>query len=226
MLEVLFRTSLLYSVLLVAVRLLGKRQLGEMEPSEFVVSMLLANLATIPMEEPNAPIFRGILPIVLIFGAERLISYLSLRSVRVRRFFCGKPVILIENGEISAKNLRRTRVNLDELTMHLREQGIFDLSTVKFAILETNGQLSTLLHSKDSPPTAKDLGIKVKESQLPVTLITDGKIMKENLPLVHKSEEWLLRYLKSRSCRPEEVLLMTLDPQGKIYFVTHGKAPH
>ena len=226
MLEVLFRTSLLYSVLLGAVRLLGKRQLGEMEPSEFVVSMLLANLATIPMEEPNAPIFRGILPIVLIFGAERLISYLSLRSVRVRRFFCGKPVILIENGEISAKNLRRTRVNLDELTMHLREQGIFDLSTVKSAILETNGQLSTLLHSKDSPPTAKDLGIKVKESQLPVTLITDGKIMKENLPLVHKSEDWILRYLKSRSCRPEEVLLMTLDPQGKIYFVTHGKAPH
>ena len=226
MLEVLFRTSLLYSILLGAVRLLGKRQLGEMEPSEFVVSMLLANLATIPMEEPNAPIFRGILPIVLIFGAERLISYLSLRSVRVRRFFCGKPVILIENGEISAKNLRRTRVNLDELTMHLREQGIFDLSTVKFAILETNGQLSTLLHSKDSPPTAKDLGIKVKESQLPVTLVTDGKIMKENLPLVHKSEEWILRYLKSRSCRPEEVLLMTLDPQGKIYFVTHGKAPH
>ena len=226
MLEVLFRTSLLYSVLLVAVRLLGKRQLGEMEPSEFVVSMLLANLATIPMEEPNAPIFRGILPIVLIFGAERLISYLSLRSVRVRRFFCGKPVILIENGEISAKNLRRTRVNLDELTMHLREQGIFDLSTVKFAILETNGQLSTLLHSKDSPPTAKDLGIKVKESQLPVTLVTDGKIMKENLPLVHKSEDWILRYLKSRSCRPEEVLLMTLDPQGKIYFVTHGKATH
>jgi uncharacterized membrane protein YcaP (DUF421 family) len=226
MLEVLFRTSLLYSVLLVAIRLLGKRQLGEMEPSEFVVSMLLANLATIPMEEPDAPIFRGILPIVLIFGAERLISYLSLRSVRVRRFFCGKPVILIENGEISAKNLRKTRVNLDELTMHLREQGIFDLSTVKFAILETNGQLSTLLHSKDSPPTAKDLGIKVKESQLPVTLVTDGKIMKENLPLVHKSEDWILRYLKSRSCRPEEVLLMTLDPQGKIYFVTHGKAPH
>lgn len=223
MFVILMRTALLYSLLLLAVRLLGKRQLGEMEPSEFVVSMLLANLATIPMEEPDAPIFNGILPILLVFAAERIIAYASLRSVRVRRFFCGKPVILIENGKISAKNLRRTRVNLDELTMHLREKDIFDLSTVKFAILETNGQLSTLLYAKDSPPTVRDMGIKATENQLPITLISDGKIMKDNLSLANKDIHWIHGYLRQRNCALKDVLLLTIDPTEKVYFVSRAE---
>ena len=219
MLNMVLRTGLMYSLLLLTVRLLGKRQLGEMEPSEFVVSMLLANLATIPMEEPNVPIFHGILPIALIVGAESIIAYISLRSVGVRKFFCGKPVILIENGKISAENLRKTRVNLDELTMHLREKDIFDLSTVKFAILETNGQLSTLLYGKDQPPTAKDLGTKVKDSQLPITLISDGYIMEENLSLAGKDLPWLQSELKKRNCMLRNTLLLTIDSSGRIYFV-------
>jgi len=194
-----------------------------MEPSEFVVSMLLANLATIPMEEPDIPILHGILPIALIFLAESVISYISLRSVCVRKFFCGKPVILIENGRISPENLRKTRVNLDELTMHLREKDIFDLSTVKFAILETNGQLSTLLYSKDQPPTAKALGAQVAESQLPITLISDGHIMEENLSLAGKDLHWLQKELKKRNCPLENTFLLTIDGGGKVYFVPHDK---
>ncbi len=220
MINILLRTGLMYSLLLLAVRLLGKRQLGEMEPSEFVVSMLLANLATIPMEEPDIPIFHGILPVALVFGAESLIAYVSLRSTGIRKFFCGKPVILIENGRISAENLRKTRVNLDELTMHLREKDIFDLSTVKFAILETNGQLSTLLYEKDQPPTAKDLGTTVEESQLPITLISDGCIMEENLSLAGKDLPWLQTELKKRNCTLKNTLLLTIDGSGKIYFVS------
>ncbi len=223
MINILLRTGLMYSLLLLAVRLLGKRQLGEMEPSEFVVSMLLANLATIPMEEPAVPILHGILPVVLVFLAESVIAYISLRSVSVRKFFCGKPVILIENGRISPENLRKTRVNLDELTMHLREKGIFDLSTVKFAILETNGQLSTLLYGKDQPPSARDLGTRVKENQLPVTLISDGRIMEENLSLAGKDLQWLYRELKKRNCPLENAFLLTLDSGGKIYFVPRNK---
>lgn len=219
MLNILLRTGIMYSLLLLTIRLLGKRQLGEMEPSEFVVSMLLANLATIPMEEPDVPIFHGILPIALIVGAESIIAYISLRSVGVRKFFCGKPVILIENGKISTENLRKTRVNLDELTMHLREKDIFDLSTVKFAILETNGQLSTLLYGKDQPPTAKDLGTRVKDSQLPITLISDGCIMEENLSLAGKDLPWLQSELKKRNCVMKNVLLLTIDSSGRIYFV-------
>ncbi|MBP3411909.1 MAG: DUF421 domain-containing protein [Oscillospiraceae bacterium] len=225
MITILFRTAILYSTLLLTVRLLGKRQLGEMEPSEFVVSMLLANLATIPMEEPDTPIFHGIVPIILIFLAETAIAYLSLRSVWIRKFFCGKPVILIENGKISAENLRRTKVNLDELTMHLREKDVFDLSTVKFAILETNGQLSILLNGKDQPPTAKDLLIKVPDTQLPITLITDGCILKDNLSLAGKDLLWLRKELKKRNCPLKQALLLTIDGAGKIYFLRRSDCP-
>ena len=217
----LIRTGILYSLLLLTIRLLGKRQIGEMEPSEFVVSMLLANLATIPMENTEMSVFHGIFPIALVFGAERIIAYFSLKSIRVRRFFCGKPVILIENGKILARNLRRTRVTLDELTMHLREKDIFDLSTVKFAILETNGQLSTLLYAKDSPPNARDLLVKVPENQLPVTVISDGMIMEENLPLTGKDKAWIHKQLQEHSCTLEQTLLLTVDPSGKVYFVSN-----
>lgn len=223
MILMLIRTGVLYSLLLLTIRLLGKRQLGEMEPSEFVVSILLANLATIPVEDTSVSIFHGIIPIALVFVGERVIAYLSLRSIRIRRFFCGKPVILMENGKILAKNLRRTRINLDELTMHLREKDIFDLSTVKFAILETNGQLSTLLYAKDSPPNARDMQVKVEENQLPVTLISDRKIMEENLHLVGKDKNWIYSKLKERGCTLDQTLLLTLDPSGKIYFIEEEK---
>ena len=219
MLTILARTMLSYALLLLVVRLLGKRQLGQMEPSEFVVTLLLANLATIPMEESNVPVTHGIFPILLIFAAEYLIAFLTLRSIVIRRFFCGKPVILIENGKISAKNLRRTRINLDELTMHLREKEIFDLSEVKFAILETNGQLSTLLYSKKKPASAQEAGIKVQEAQLPVTLISDGRLMKENLHLTNKTEQWISAELKKRNCSQKQTLLLTVDAASRVYFV-------
>lgn len=215
----IWRTVLFHAILIVTVRLLGKRQIGEMEPSEFVVTMLLANLATIPMEEPDRSILHGIVPIGLVIAAEMLMALLMFRSIRVRRLLCGKPVILIENGRILEKNLRQTHVNLDELTMHLREQEIFDLSEVKFAILETNGQLSTLLYAKDRPASAKDAGIKATETELPVTLISDGNLMQDNLKIAKRDAAWVSKELQKRNCKLTEVLLMTLDSAGKVYFV-------
>lgn len=215
----IWRTVLFHAILIVTVRLLGKRQIGEMEPSEFVVTMLLANLATIPMEEPDRSILHGIVPIGLVIAAEMLMALLMFRSIRVRRLLCGKPVILIENGRILEKNLRQTHVNLDELTMHLREQEIFDLSEVKFAILETNGQLSTLLYAKDRPASAKDAGIKATETELPVTLISDGNLMQDNLKIAKRDAAWVTKELQKRNCKLTEVLLMTLDSAGKVYFV-------
>ena len=215
----IWRTVLFHMVLIVTVRLLGKRQIGEMEPSEFVVTMLLANLATIPMEEPERSILHGLVPIALVIAAEMLMAFLMFRSIRVRRLLCGKPVILIENGRILEKNLRQTHVNLDELTMHLREQEIFDLSEVKFAILETNGQLSTLLYAKDRPASAMDAGIRASETELPVTLISDGNLMRENMEIAKRDEMWIKKELQKRNCALSEVLLMTVDRTGKVYFV-------
>lgn len=213
------RTLLLYIVLVLTVRLMGKRQIGEMEPSEFVVTMLIANLAAIPMQDSGIPLLSGLVPILVILGVELILAVLSLRFIPIRRIFCGKPVILIENGKILEKNLNRTRVNLDELTMHLREKDIFDLTTVKYAILETNGQLSTLLYAKDTPATARDAGIAAQDGELPVTLISGGKLIRENLGLTGRSEAWLREELARRSCPLKSVLLLTVDRRGKVYFV-------
>lgn len=213
------RTLLFYTVLLMAIRLLGKRQLGQMEPSEFVVTMLLANLATIPIDTLDQSVLAGLLPIALVFAAEYLLSLLTLKDIRIRRLFCGKPVILIENGKISQRNLRRTRLSLDELTMHLREKEVFDLATVKFAILETNGQLSVLRYAREQPASARDAGQKVRETELPITLISDGRLLRDNLSLAGKDEAWLQDALKKRHTAQTDVLLLTVDAAGQIYFV-------
>ena len=215
----IWRTVLFHMVLIVTVRLLGKRQIGEMEPSEFVVTMLLANLATIPMEEPDRSILHGLVPIGLVIAAEMLMALLMFRSIRVRPLLCGKPVILIENGRIMEKNLRQTHVNLDELTMHLREQEIFDLSEVKFAILETNGQLSTLLYAKALPASAKDAGVKVKDTELPITLVSGGKLLEKNLALSGMSRSRLDEGLRQHGATVESTLLATVDKAGKLYLV-------
>ena len=136
----LFRTLLFYFALIAVIRLLGKRQVGQMEPSEFVVTMLIANLASVPLEDWSIPVWGGLVPMGIVFVCERLISLLCLKSIRMRRLLCGKPVILIENGRLLEGNLRRTRVNLDELTGHLREQGVLAVEGHRLCrTLESNG---------------------------------------------------------------------------------------
>ena len=148
------RTAILYLLLIVGVRLMGKRQVGQMEPSEFVVTMLVANLASIPMQDEGIPLFSGIVPILTVLGAELVLSAASMGSIRLRRALCGKPVILIENGHILQNNLRRTRITADELTGHLRLKDVLDLKTVQYAILETNGDLSVFLYPSARPASA------------------------------------------------------------------------
>ncbi len=211
------RTMVLYFVLVLTVRLMGKRQIGEMEPAEFVVTMLIANLAAIPMQDIAIPLFSGLVPILVILGIELILSVLTMRSIKIRKLLCGKPVILIENGKILEENLTATRVNLDELTAHLREKDIFDLAQIKYAILETNGQLSTLLYEEYLPVTPKDTGMSVGESGLPVTIVSSGRVLEENLRLTGLDTNWLKKELKKRSSTIRSTLLMTVDSTGKIY---------
>ena len=183
------RTLLLYMVLIFCVRLMGKRQIGEMEPAEFVVTMLLANLAAIPMQDGAIPLYSGLVPILTVLGMELVLSGLIMHSVVFRRFLCGKPVILINNGKILQENLRRTRVTLDELTGHLREKNVLDIRTVQYAILETDGNLSVFPFPKEAPASAKDAGIPVKPRYLPVTVVTDGCLIRENLERSGKDQQ-------------------------------------
>ena len=210
---VIFRTVLFYFALILVIRLLGKRQVGQMEPSEFVVTMLIANLAAVPLENWDIPVWGGLVPMGIVFVCERLISALCLKSIRARRILCGKPVILIENGKLLEENLRRTRVNLDELSGHLREQGVLAMETVQFAILETNGSLTVFQYPRFTPAPE---GIGAKRQELPYTVISDGHILRENLRLLGRDEGWLLKKLHGKGLQPEQVLLMTLTQNGEV----------
>ena len=212
------RTIFLDLILIAVVRIMGKRQIGEMEASEFVVTMLVANLAAIPMQDGGIPLYSGLVPILTVLGLELILSGLVLRSMWLRRLLCGKPVILIENGRIQQNNLRRTRITLDELTGHLRLNEVLEIDTVQYAILETNGSLSVFLKAGESPATAKEAGIQAKKQTLPVTVIEDGKLMKENLSLVKKDENWVKKVLKNKNSSVGETLLLTVDSTDRIFW--------
>ena len=225
MFSLYLRTMGLYIVLIVVIRLMGKRQIGQMEPSEFVVTMLVANLATIPMENPGSSVYSGILPLLTVLGMEWLFSGLNMKSIFLRRLLCGKPVILIENGHILQKNLRRTGVTLDELTGHLREKDVLDLREVQFAILETNGNLSVFPFPDHRPPTASEAQITPQAQAIPITLISDGKLLSKNLALAGKDRLWVERYLrKKRSCIGSTFLL-TLDANGNTLWLKKEEMP-
>ena len=213
------RTILLYLVLLSVVRLMGKRQIGQMEPSEVVVAMLVADLAAIPMQDSAIPLVSGLVPILTVLGAELVLSGAALLSIRLRKILCGKPVILIENGKILQQNLRRTRVTMDELTGHLREQDILDLRRVQYAILETNGNLSVFPYARYMPAEAAEAKIEVKEQYLPVTLVSDGRLLRENLPKAGKEEAWVQKTLRGKKATLKDTWLLTVDRSDTVYFV-------
>lgn len=200
----IFRAMVLYFLLIGSVRLTGKRELGQLEPSELVVTMLAADLAAIPIENPDKPLYTGVIPILLIVVLEIILSRLSLSSVLFRRIMCGKPVILIENGKVLYENLRKTRITMDELTGQLRLKDVLDISTVRFAILETNGSLSVFPYPAQS---------------LPVTVISDGQLMKTNLQKSGKDQVWVSRTLKKHKVTQADTLLLTVDDQNKVVLI-------
>lgn len=213
------RTIVLYLVLIAVVRMMGKRQIGQMEPSEFVVTMLVANLAAIPMQDGGIPLFSGFVPIVTVLGVELVLSALSMKNIGLRRMLCGKPVMLIENGNILQKNLQKTRITLDELTGHLREKDVLDLQSVQYAILETNGNLSVFPYPKEKPAAARDAGIQVRKQSLPITIVSDGVLMEKNLSKAKKDKNWVQRVLREKNAAVEETWLLTVDGEDKIVFL-------
>ena len=213
------RTAFLYLVLILSIRMMGKRQIGQMEASEFVVTMLVANLASIPMQDAAIPLYSGLLPILVVLGMELTLSGLILRSVLIRRFFCGKPVILIDNGKILLENLRKTRVTLDELTGHLRSKDVLDVQAVQFAILETDGSLSVFPYPDHRPASAKEAGIQTEKQYLPITILEDGYLSKDNLRKAGKDRLWLRKTLQQQGATEQDALLLTVDSADHVVFL-------
>jgi len=213
------RTIILYLLIIAGIRLMGKRQVGELEPSELVLALIIADLAAVPMQDFGIPLLAGIIPILTLLCITMIISVLSMKSVRFRALLCGRPSIIIENGRIHQREIVKNRFTVDELMEELRMKGYTDISTIKYAILETNGQISILPFADQRPPTGRELNVSPEEAGLPIVLINDGRVLDHNLKTRGLDRNWLDKQLKARGVNgPEEVYLLSADEQGRIYF--------
>ena len=220
------RTILLYFIIMLGLRLMGKRQIGELEPTELVLTMLISDLAAVPMQDFGIPLLNGVVPIVTLLALSMLLSYGCMRSIRLRRLVCGSPTTLIKDGQLQQAAMRANRFTLDELIEALRSQGVTDLTTVKYAILETDGTLNVILTPAERPVTAGQLRCAEPETGYPYILISDGTVLRENLRKCGKTEEWRRGECRRQGVKsPEQVFLLTCDTTGNVYFAKREKRP-
>ena len=214
------RTIILYILIIAGVRLMGKRQVGELEPSELVVSLLIADLAAVPMQDFGIPLLTGVIPIFTLLALTMILSVLTMKSTRLRALLCGKPSIVVRNGKPDQREMSRNRFTVDELLEELRMNGYTDLTQIKYAILETNGRLSVLPYADQMPPTVRQMSIRTKEAGLPRVIISDGLVLKANLSAAGYDDVWLNRQLRQHHISsPARVFLMTVDELGSVYLV-------
>ena len=225
MLIIFVRTLILYILIIVVLRLMGKRQIGQLQPSELVVALIIADLAAVPMSEVGIPLINGIIPIITLFIMEELLSYLSLKSERARGLISGKPSILIERGIIMEKELQQLRYNLNDLLEQLRLKNFSNVEDVNYAILETSGQLSVIPKEEKNPVTLKDMNIKTQIQHLPVTVIIDGRIISDNLYKIGLSNNWLANELKKNKIKSaRDVFFAYLNPEKKLIYQLKGSS--
>ena len=222
MFTLFFRTIITYVMLVGTIRLMGKRQIGELEISEFVITMLLSELAAMPIADNSIPVVYSLVPIIVLLSIEVIVSFVAVKSRRVKKFIGGTPSIIINKGVISKKEMEKVRINLDELLCQLRIKNIPDISDVEYAIVEENGQISFIPKMHARPVSLGDLDIVSAEKGITHTLVVDGEVSEFNLGLVKKSRRWLLGEIKKRKCRLKDVFLFTLDDAGNINFIKNG----
>ena len=215
-----FRTVILYLLLMAAVRIMGKRQIGELQPSELVVTLLLSDLAAVPMQENGLPLLNGVLPILVLVALELILSALMLKCPTVSRLVGGTPQVVIRDGKINAGVMRRLRMTVEDLTEALRQQSIFDLSQVQYAIVETGGQISTYLYPRYQPATAADTGADKPDEGMPVVVVSDGQLCDWGLRLCGLSEEQVAGILRRHRCEQQDVFLLTATKTGQHYLLT------
>lgn len=219
MLVVFMRTLILYAIVVVIMRIMGKRQIGQLQPFELVVAIMISELAAVPMQNTGIPLINGIIPILTLLIAQIALSFISLKSTKARALICGKPSILVENGKIDEAQLRSEMYTLNDLLEQLRSKNIASISDVEFAILETNGQLSVLPKSQKRPVNPEDLQLPTKYEGLPLDLVVDGEINYKNLEKAGLDEGWLASELgKFGISNLRDALFASLDTSGNLYF--------
>lgn len=216
---VLIRAIILYFIVVFIMRVMGKRQIGQLQPFELVIALMVSELAAMPMQNTSIPLFHGIIPIITLLVLQVFISTLQLKSEASRIIFCGKPSILIEKGKININELKNNRLNLNDLLEELRLKEYYNIEDIEYAILETGGQISIIPKSELEAATRKDLNIKTIQNKLPVTLILDGKVNNKNLKTINKDKSWLDSQLKKHNIlSSDQVFLALLDSDGKLFY--------
>lgn len=217
MLATLIRAIIIYILVLITMRLMGKREIGQLQPFELAISIMIADLASIPMSDVGVPIFNGIIPILGLLIMQMFISFINMRSISIRSIISGKPTILIYRGKIVEKALKKEKITLNELQERLRQNSVFTIGDVEYAILETSGQLTVIQKPEKKMLTPADLNISPEYEGLPYDLILDGKIMSNNLKAIGKDYNWLKKQVEKFKMRPEEALIVTFDGKEQIF---------
>lgn len=219
MLTAVVRAAILYLLIIIGIRLMGKRQIGQLEPSELVLSLLIADLAAVPMQDFGIPLLMGAIPILTLLCLSTVFSAAAARSIRFRALLCSRPSIVVQDGRILTREMERNCFTVDELMEELRVAGVTDLKTVKYAVLETTGRISVLLTADEQPVTARQMGLRPRENGLPLIIVSDGRMLSENMAIRHLSEGWLMDQLRSRGIADvRDVFLMTVDEQDRVYL--------
>lgn len=219
MISIIIRTLILYTVLTLGIRLMGKRQIGDMQPNELVVTLVISEIAAIPLQDSNQPVLNGICSIFVLVVLEISLSALAMKNMAIRRLMSGQSVIIIENGKIVQSAMKKVRMTILDLVELLRSQDVFDINDVAFAVLEVNGDLSVLLKAHKQTLTPKDIDLTPKPATLPLPIISDGKVLKETCQAFNISNKELMLYLERERIKMTDVFLMTIDKDKKYEIV-------
>lgn len=216
---IFIRAVILYCVLIFSVRLMGKRQIGELQPSELAITILISNIATLPVEDLSIPLVTGLLPVLTLVCLDVLMSWFSMKSKKMRGIVSGEPVIIISDGKVDQQKLYNLRFTTDDLMEAIRSQGIFDLEEVQFAVVETTGKVSVYPKFKNRPVTNEDMNIKNSTSDPPAVVVQDGRVMDSSLKRLGLGKQWLDKILSENDVHETDIFLMTAETAGKYRII-------
>lgn len=211
MLISIIRTVLMYLFVIMAVRIMGKRQLSEMQTTELVITLIIADIASIPMQNTSQPLLTGIIPILILISAEIIISIIMMKSSKVRNLICGKPEVLINDGELCQKTLRSLRFTTEDLSVQLRQLGVYNINDVQYCIIEPNGKLSVQLKPEKRSPNCEQLSVAVQDTGIEAVIISDGELLKNSMRLCDVDKKWIFDILKQEGLSKDDVMIMTAN---------------
>lgn len=219
----LIRTIILYIIIIFAIKLMGKRQISDLQTSELVITILISNIAAIPMQNTEQPLLTGVIPIGILVCCEVLVSFLMLKNTKIRQLICGKPIVVISDGKIQQDALKYLRLSTEDLVEQLRQLDVFSLDDVCFAIMETNGQMSVLKKSEKQPPNCSVLGITVPKAELNTVVISDGNICDSSLSICGLNRDWLMDVISAQNVNIKDIFIMTANKSKQFNIIKKEK---